>query len=97
MDLSERVGRMAAELRAARAQAVRVPLLLDQLRDRDAEIERLRNRRKKIVLLPRGASKPSESTASQPDQPFEHDVLLFSTDRPGLEPDDPRHLSIFRR
>ena len=97
VDLTERVSRMAAELRAARVQAARVPLLLDQLKDRDSEIERLQNRHQKVVRLPRPASRPGETTATQPDEPFEHDVLLFSTDHPSAEPDDPRSPRIFRR
>jgi hypothetical protein len=84
LDLAGRVQTMEGELRAARIQAARVPLLLDQIKDRDGEIERLQTRSRKVVYLPRGAPKPGDS--ADPADEWYHDVLVFPPDQPPTEP-----------
>jgi hypothetical protein len=83
LDLAGRVHTMEGELRAARIQAARIPLLLDQIKDRDGEIERLQSRSRKVVYLPRGASKPGDS--GDPADEWYHDVLVFPPDQPPPE------------
>jgi hypothetical protein len=83
LDLAGRVQTMEGELRAARIQAARVPLLLDQIKDRDGEIERLQSRSRKVVYLPRGAPKPGDS-ADAADEWY-HDVLVFPPEQPPPE------------
>jgi hypothetical protein len=83
LDLAGRIHTMESELRAARIQAARVPLLLDQIKDRDGEIERLQSRSRKVVYLPRGAS--SQGDSSDPAAEWYHDMLVFPPDQPPTE------------
>ena len=85
-ELDGRVREAEGELRAARIQAARVPSLLDQIKDRDGEIERLRSRGGKVVAFPRGASTPSEGVTAADE--WYHDVLVFPADEPPVESGD---------
>lgn len=67
-NLAKGISAKEAELQAALEQAGQIPILMNQIRDRDDEIRRLQTRPTEFVLLPRTPSRPGETTVRQPDE-----------------------------